>query len=36
MFEGDLTDDIGLSDEDREKIRSGNALQLLKRLKVTV
>jgi aminocarboxymuconate-semialdehyde decarboxylase len=36
MFEGDLTDDIGLSDEDRERIRSGNALGLLKRLKVTV
>lgn len=35
-FEGDLTDGIGLSDEDREKIRSGNALRLLKRLKVTV
>ncbi|MCW3001046.1 MAG: hypothetical protein JWQ20_344 [Conexibacter sp.] len=35
-FQGDLTDEIGLSDEDREKIRSGNALRVLKRLKVTV
>ncbi len=33
-FSGDLTNDIGLSDEDREKIRSGNALRLLPRLKV--
>jgi aminocarboxymuconate-semialdehyde decarboxylase len=31
-FEGDLTDGIGLSEEDREKIRTGNALKLLKRL----
>jgi aminocarboxymuconate-semialdehyde decarboxylase len=26
----DLTDEIGLSDEDREKIKSGNAIELLK------
>jgi aminocarboxymuconate-semialdehyde decarboxylase len=31
-FHGDLTDGIGLSDEDRESIRTGNALRLLKRL----
>ena len=31
-FDGDLTDGIGLSDEDREKIRSGNTLRLLPRL----
>ena len=30
-FEGDLTEGIGLSDQDREKIRSGNALKLLER-----
>lgn len=35
-FHGDLTDGIGLSDHEREKIRSGNALKLLKRLKVKV
>ncbi|WP_326731690.1 amidohydrolase family protein [Streptomyces phaeochromogenes] len=29
---GDLTDGFGLGDEDREKIRSGNALQLLKNI----
>jgi aminocarboxymuconate-semialdehyde decarboxylase len=34
-FDGDLTDDIGLSEEDREKIRTGNALKLLKRLNLT-
>jgi aminocarboxymuconate-semialdehyde decarboxylase len=33
-FHGDLTDEIGLSDEEREKIRSGNALKLLPRLSV--
>ena len=33
-FHGDLTDGIGLSDADREKIRSGNALKLLSRLSV--
>jgi aminocarboxymuconate-semialdehyde decarboxylase len=33
-FQGDLTDGIGLSEEDREKIRGGNALGLLKRLSV--
>ena len=27
---GDLTENLGLSDEDREKIRSGNAIRLLK------
>jgi aminocarboxymuconate-semialdehyde decarboxylase len=27
---GDLTANLDLSDEDREKIRSGNAIQLLK------
>lgn len=35
-FQGDLTDGIDLSEEDREKIRSGNALRLLKRLAVEV
>ena len=28
--EGDLTDGLGLSDADREKIRSGNTLELIK------
>jgi aminocarboxymuconate-semialdehyde decarboxylase len=27
--EGDLTEDIGLSESDREKVRSGNAIKLL-------
>ena len=31
-FHGDLTEGIGLSDDDREKIRSGNSLKLIKRL----
>jgi aminocarboxymuconate-semialdehyde decarboxylase len=31
-FEGDLTEGIGLSSEDREKIRSGNALRLIPKL----
>lgn len=34
-FHGDLTDGIGLSEADREKIRSGNALKLLSRLSIT-
>jgi aminocarboxymuconate-semialdehyde decarboxylase len=33
-FHGDLTDGIGLADEDREKIRAGNAMELLPRLSV--
>ncbi len=33
-FQGDLTEGIGLSDADREKIRSGNALKFLSRLSV--
>jgi aminocarboxymuconate-semialdehyde decarboxylase len=33
-FHGDLTDDIGLTDADREKIRSTNALRILPRLSV--
>lgn len=30
MIDFDLTDGLGLSDEDREKIKSGNAIELLK------
>ena len=30
ICDGDLTEGLGLSDIDRDKIRSGNALRLLK------
>jgi aminocarboxymuconate-semialdehyde decarboxylase len=30
QIDGDITDNVGLSDDDREKIKSGNAIELLK------